>query len=399
MIIGAILFVGGGDDDDPGNQGLVATTVSGTATEDSGSILESATNTSTTEATSGPNTATSTSRAVPPTATTEVDDPTATINEEPEEVDPTEAETDTEDHEDTEPTEEPVESVPDPTEEPPLVGDFGTLPPAQVVSGGTSRTLNLDFELATSLSNSPSSAIVYLLEFPAWTESDVESLAANLGLDGEVEGGPGNYQVFGSTAEIYFSGSTIQYVYTGTLPDLELGSDSAVIQSASDWIYANGFIGGDLDGGAVIGRDDEAGRAVVLFRPADVSPVLSFVPSATVTIGPGGTVVEARIRWPSDYIGSEYGLWSGDTLWNRILAGQGSVEADLSGVAGSGALSGTMAVYEIWIAYSYAGSPGSDEYLVPLVVFSGEATINETGDVVPVSIYVPAVAGQSTPQG
>jgi hypothetical protein len=58
-----------------------------------------------------------------------------------------------------------------------------------------------------------------------------------------------------------------------------------------------------------------------------------------------------------------------------------------------------LTVYDISLAYSYAGSPGSDEYLVPLVIFSGEATINETGDVVPVSIYVSAIAGQATPQG
>ena len=54
--------------------------------------------------------------------------------------------------------------------------------------------------------------------------------------------------------------------------------------TASDWIYANGFISDDLDGGAIIGRDDDAGRAVVLFQPAAVSPVLSFTPNATVTI-------------------------------------------------------------------------------------------------------------------
>jgi hypothetical protein len=58
-----------------------------------------------------------------------------------------------------------------------------------------------------------------------------------------------------------------------------------------------------------------------------------------------------------------------------------------------------MTVYSVSVAYSYAGSPSGDEYLVPLVVFSGEATINETGDVIPVSIYVAAIAGQATPQG
>jgi hypothetical protein len=312
-IIGVLLFTGGGDDDGDDQRGIVGE-VTSTSTTESLLVTPDDTSTSTTTSTTGANTVTSTTGAVPPTATTEDDDPTATNTEEAVETEPTGSQGEEEPTDEAEPTEEPVDEGPDPNEEPPFIGDFGTLPPAQIVSGGLTRSLSLDYELATSLGNAPSSAPVYLLEFPAWAESDVASIADNLGLDGAVEGGPGNFQVVGSTAEIYFSGPTIQYVYTGSLPDLPLGDDANVIQAASDWIYANGFISGDLDGGVIIGRDDDAGRAVVLFRPADVSPVLSFVPSATVTIGPGGSVVEARIRWPSNYIGSEYGFWSGDTL-------------------------------------------------------------------------------------
>jgi hypothetical protein len=397
-IIDLILFTGGGDDEPNDQRGLVGEQTA-TATGESSPAAPSQASTSTSTTTTGTSTASSTTGIVPPTATSDIEDPTSTTAEETDEPEPTETEDLAVVPSESEPTEAPEDEEPAPTEEAPSVGDFGTLPPAQIVSGGLSRSLDLDYDLATSLANTPSSAPVYLLEFPAWDESDVATIADNLGLDGEVEGGPGNYQVVGSTAEIYFSGPTIQYVYTGSLPDLPLGDDANIIQSASDWIYANGFIGGDIDGGVIIGRDDDAGRAVVLFRPADVSRVLSFVPSATVTVGPGGTVVEARIRWPSNYIPSDYGLWSGDTLWNRVLAGQGAVEADLSGVGGSGALSGVMTVYDVSIAYSYAGDPSGDEYLVPLVVFSGEATINETGDVVQVSIYVAAIAGQATPQG
>jgi len=397
LIIGLILFAGQGDDGDD-QQGIVVGEVTSTATKQSTVTqpVVTPTSTSTTESTNPPPTPTSMTRLTQPTVTTADAEPTA-MAEVDEQLAPTETEEDP--TEAVEPTEEPEIVEPEPTEEAPVVGEFGMLPPAQIVSGGLSRSLDLEYEMAASLSSSPSSAPVYLLEWPAWTEDDVATIAANLGMDGEIEGGPGNYQVFGSTAQIIFSGAEIQYAYTSSLPDLELGSDADVIQSASSWIYANGFISDDLDGGVVIGRDDDAGRAVVRFKPAQVSPVLSFTPAATVTVGPGGTIVQANIRWPSDYIGSEYGLWSGDTLWNRVLAGEGAIEADLSSVSGSGALSGVMTVYDISIAYSYAGSPGSDEYLVPLVIFSGEATLNETGDVVPVSIYVAAIAGQATPQG
>lgn len=394
LVIGIVLF-SGGDDNGNNQQGLVAGEATSSTTDGAGA-QPSATTTTSSTSTTAPNTATSTTGASAPTSTSEDDVPTATTAvDEVDEPTPTEEEV----AEAPDPTETPVVDDTVPTEEAPFVGDFGTLPPAQIVSGGLSRTLNLDYELAASLSDMPSSAPVYLLEWPVWTEDDVAMIAANLDLDGDIEGGPGNYQVFGSTSEIYFSGATIQYVYTGSLSDLPLGDDGSVIESARSWIYANGFISDDVDGGVIIGRDDDAGRAVVLFKPAQVSPVLSFVPSATVTVGPGGSVVEANIRWPANYVSSEYGLWSGDALWNKVLAGEGSIEADLSSVSGSGALSGTMTVYDISIAYSYAGSQDSDEFLVPLVVLSGEATLNENGEVIPVTIYVSAIAGQATPQG
>ena len=410
LVIAVILF-SGGDDNDNGQQGVTVGEATGTSMQETAAVQPGVTRTSTDttpNTTTAPITATSTTGEGAPTATIADVEPTETTAPEDEEPVPTQAEEASVDEpepteepaiEEQEPTEEPVVEEPELTEEPPAIGDFGTLPPAQIVSGGLSRTLNLDYEVATSLSDLPSSAPVYLLEWPAWTADDVATIAANLGIEGAVEGGPGSFQVFGTTSEMYFSGPTVQYVYTGSLPELPLGDDASVIESARSWIYANGFISDDVDGGLVIGRDDDAGRAVVLFKPAQVSPVLSFLPSATVTVGPGGSVIESNIRWPAGYVGSEYGLWSGDALWNKVLAGEGSVEADLSAVGGSGVLSGTLTVYSVSIAYSYAGTPGSDEFLVPLVVFSGEATLIETGDVVPVSIYVSAIAGQATPQG
>ncbi|MEX2314949.1 MAG: hypothetical protein WD628_04465 [Thermomicrobiales bacterium] len=391
LVIGLILFSSRGDDDN--NPGVGFSDATSTATtvasvpQPSATVAAAATQTETGPTTNNPtSTFVSTATAgANPTETTEIDTVEPTPTDESADAEP-------------EPTDSPPTEVPEPTEEP-LVGEFGNLPPAQIVSGGLSRPLDLDYELGISLDDTPSTAPVYLMEWPAWTEDDVATIAASLDLEGEIEGGPGNYQVFGATSELYFSGPTIQYVFTGDIPDVALGNDAVVIRTARSWIYANGFINDDLDGGSVIGRDDDAGRAVVLFKPAEPSPLLAFVPSATVTVGQGEIVIEANIRWPTNYVTSDYGLRSGDELWNTVLAGEGSIEADLSGVGGNGALSGTLTIHSVAIAYSYAGSSGSNEYLVPLIVFSGEAVLNESDTVVPVSIYVPAVYGQSTPQG
>ncbi len=397
LLIIAVIVFARRDNNDDDQQGIVVSQSTSTVPATSAQNSPTETNTTETGPTTSANTATTTTASTTSasTATETNTDPSAPTPD-ADEPEPTATEEEVVDVED--PTETTGSNEPLPTEEPPFIGEFGTLPPAQIVSGGLARPLNLDYDLATSL-DVPESAPVYRLEWPVWTEEDVATISANLDLDGEIEGGPGNYQVFGSASEIYFNGPTIQYVYTGSLPPLPLGTDGSVIESARSWIYANGFISDDLDGGVVIGRDDDAGRAIVLFKPAQVSPVLSFLPSATVTIGPGGSVIEANIRWPSNYVGADYGLWSGDTLWNKVLAGEASIQADLSEIGGSGTLTGTLSVYDVSIAYSYASSSGGSEYLVPLIVFSGEATLNETGDVVSVSIYVSAIAGQATPQG
>jgi hypothetical protein len=82
-----------------------------------------------------------------------------------------------------------------------------------------------------------------------------------------------------------------------------------------------------------------------------------------------------------------------------VLAGEGAIEADLTQVPGEGELTGTLTVHTISIAYSYAGSPAGDEFLVPLLVFSGDARLGEFDLTVPVSIYLPAVFGQAAPRG
>ncbi len=183
LIIGMILFAGRGNDGD-GQQGVVVGQVTNTATSQSNTAQPGTTSTSTrtAEATSPPNTSTSTTGVPAPTATGENAEPTSMAEVEEQSI-PTEPEADP--TEESEPTEEPVVEEPEPTEEAPFVGEFGTLPPVQIVSGGLSRSLDLEYEMAASLSASPSSALVYLLDWPAWTEDDVATIAANLGLDGE----------------------------------------------------------------------------------------------------------------------------------------------------------------------------------------------------------------------
>jgi hypothetical protein len=307
-------------------------------------------------------------------------------------------------------TEEPVESESTETPQPenpqtatsteePTVGDFGTLPPAQIVSGGLARNVDLDYELGISLDSVPSSAAAYRFVWAGWSPEEAASVAAKVGITADVDGSGGSYEIIGNEGELYISRTVVQYVNLRAPVGGMLEDNATVIENARIWLANSGITAGNVGPGSLIGRDDAAQRAVILFKPTNPAPLLAFYPSATVTIGPGGDVREANIRWPDGFVSSDYGMRSANQIWNDILAGEGSIEADLSDIPGSGPISGTFTVYAVSVAYSYAMAMDGSEYLVPLVVFSGEIFADEYGTSVPAWIYIQGIYGQSAPRG
>lgn len=320
-----------------------------------------------------PNTATSTEE---PTATEEeIEEPTSTP--EPEEPEPT-----------------PTEPEPEPTTEP-LEGDFGFLPPAQLPSGGAASRLTLSYQLGMSLEALPTSGTVYELIWPSYTFDDVVLARDQLGLGGDViEEGVGVYRVEGDVGSLYVSPAEIVYYSAGGAAAGELPGDGEAIDNAWEWVSLSGFIPGEMDGGEVVARDEDSGRVVVKFRPVAPQPNLAPNPAATVTIGPGGTVLEVRIAWPSSMTPSEYGYTDPLAIWEAIQAGQGFLEADLSSIFATGPLSGTATIYDYWTAYTLAGSPGGGQYLVPVIRFEGTARIDQTGDEITIFVSIPVVWAQ-----
>lgn len=315
------------------------------------------------------------------------------------------AETPTDEAVSEEPTEEPVAEEPEPTEPPvdepeeePVVGDFGQLPPVQIVSGGLSRSLDLSYEIDTSTYGTPDMASVYSVDWYDWTVDEVTAIAASLGINGTAEDlGAGSVEVIGDNAELYAGPTALQYVSYDPAAGDALEDDGTLVATASAWLTGHGIIGSYLGDGAVIGRDETSQIAVVQFKPTEPSPLLAFWPSASVTLAPGGVVREADIRWPGAYAVSDYSLRSLNSMWNDVLAGEGAMEGDLSALPGSGPASGTFTVTDVGLAYSYASGDG--DYLVPLVVFYGEAYFAEYDTSVPLQIYVTAVAAQDNPAG
>lgn len=299
-------------------------------------------------------------------------------------------------------------ATPTPTVAPtptPLIGDYGNLPSADIPSGTPgSRRLNLTFHLNMSLSDIPQQAPVYELQPRTWTQADVETLAKSLGIAGNVtDQGNGSFSVTGN-GSLYISSSLVQYIAaqaSGTpSSNLALPQNAALVQTAREWIIRQNLLGATIGPGTVISRDENLNIAQVQFKPVEPAQLLSAIPSANITINGSGAVIEAYIRWPASMPRSTYGLRPASALWSDATSGMGYVEVDDSALpAGTGALPGDATITSTAIAYTTAGAPETKQYLVPLVVFEGQATVTGVSNPIPISIYVPAVAAQSAPRG
>ncbi len=320
-----------------------------------------------------------------PSATVALEDPTSTDEplDEPTETpppDPTET---------LEP--EPTEDDPDATALP-IEGDFGFLPPAQLPSGGVSSRLDLEYQLGMSLEALPVSGNVFLLDWPLYSYEDVEAARDNLGLQGEiVEQGVNVFRVESDRGTLFVSPTEVDFRAAGFSEGSDLPDDPTAIAIAREWVELSGFTTGEMDSGEVVGRDEDLERVVVKLRPVAPQPNLAPNPAATVNIGPGGTVLEVRISWPSEFIPSAYGYSDPLDIWQAVQSGQGFLEADVSGVFATGQLTGVATIADYSTAYTLAGNAATEQFLTPLLRFEGTARIDQTGDVIPVFVSIPVV--------
>jgi hypothetical protein len=359
-------------------------------------------------ATADPSTPTDTgSNPTPRTFPTLTPDPTSTQDpdssastEQPDTDDQAES-TETGDETDTgssdPPDEEPTvpgEEPPPPVEEP-VAGDFGFLPAPQLPSGGAGQSLVLEYQLATSLELVPLTATVYEIAWPSYSMADVERMAANIGVDGEViSQGDGVFNVQGSEASLFVAPTIIEYGAYAAGSGGPLPSSDVAVDAAWSWFASLGVDGVAPGNGRVIAVEEVAGLSIVALTPGSPAPNLAPTPSARVKVSAGGIVEEATIVWPAALYGSDYGLRSGIDVWEDLRNGLAFVSADLSQ---SGGGSATMNVTDISIEYTIAGSPWDRQFIVPLVVFGGTADVN--GVSVYVSAYVPAIYHQENPLG
>jgi hypothetical protein len=335
------------------------------------------------EGQASPTTMTSPTSQVAPTVT-----PSSTLPATPTEADPVTQE--------STPTEEPAEPTPGDEISTPLpepeMGDFGELPSPLLPSGGPASALDLSYQLDMSLTDLPSTATVYQILWPSFSLSDAETAAANLGITGAViEEAPGAFRAGDDFGALYVSPREVNYSAFVDNDGEVLPDQATAIQIGLEWLGTTALLGVAIGEGSVVAVEEETGVMVVEFRPAEPAPNLAPTPSAVVTIGRDGVVLNARLQWPQDYAVSDYGLAAPDQIWQAVNNETGYLEADLTNLTGEGSLSGTMTITGYSVAYTLAGS----DYLSPVIRFEGIVRLDETSEEVPAAVSVPAIYHQA----
>lgn len=294
------------------------------------------------------------------------------------------------------PTPSPTEAQVEPT---PAIGAFGPLPPGNMASGSaTGQALDLTYHLDMSKSAIPGSAAAYQLSPRQWSQGTVSGIASSLDIGGDVTSqGSNSYSASGSGGSLFVSGNTLQYSSgsaatptAGSLPAAEV-----LVQQARQWLVNHQILTSNVGSGYVSNENSANAQATVVIQPADPSNLLGLTPSASVTLNAGGDVLQANVQWPAGLTPSNYGFRSANSLWDDVTSGRSYVQIGQG--APSGTLTGDVSITSASVAYTSATGQGGQQYLVPLVVFSGQGSFQGTS--VAISVYVSAVNAQLSPRG
>lgn len=247
----------------------------------------------------------------------------------------------------------------------------------------------------------PQEAPVYQLNWKEPTQARTERIAENLGIEGEVnDRGNGSFDIQGDQ-ELYVSTGLVQFFSPDQPEEGELPEDETAIGFAREWLRTAGLLPNNVDNGKVVSRSDETQRVIVQFIPLEPENMVAAYPSAVVTIGPGGEVIEASVRWPVIDRYDIYQLRDPKDAWAEVSSGEAFLDVQLpEGVADEeGVVKGRATYSAIEIGYTTAGLPGGDQYLQPVYIFVGRFVPEGSDSSYRIRAYVSAVANSGAPVG
>ncbi len=222
-----------------------------------------------------------------------------------------------------------------------------------------------------------------------------------MGIDGEVDDRGADTFVVSGNGDLFVTPALIQYISAEPTAEGAPPSDEEADALARDWLRQSCLFPPDLGDGTVVSRTEESSRVVVLFTPAEPEPLLAAYPSITVSLGPGGTVLEASSRWASILQEDRFQLRAAEEAWRQIERGEGYIEATFGeeSFPQGTEIVGTAEYTSISIGYTTAGLPGEEQFLEPVFVFTGRVTPEGADQSYPVRAFVPALADSGSPVG
>ncbi|MCA9858928.1 MAG: hypothetical protein KC438_04360 [Thermomicrobiales bacterium] len=274
-------------------------------------------------------------------------------------------------------------------------------PPDLPTSNQQGFRFEIDSTSQINLDAVPREAAVYRLDWKEATERRTARIAEKLGIEGEInDRGNGTYDIQGDQ-ELYVSPGLVQFFSPDQPEEGDLPEDEAAIGFAREWLRTAGLLPNNVDNGTVVSRSDETRRVIVQFIPLEPANLIAAYPSAVVTIGPGGDVIEASVRWPEINRYDVYQLRDPKDAWAEVSSGEAFLDLQLpEGVADDqGVVRGQATYSSIEIGYTTSGLPGGEQYLQPVYIFVGRFVPEGSDSSYRIRAYVSAVANSGAPVG
>lgn len=273
---------------------------------------------------------------------------------------------------------------------------FGTLPP---VAPFTTQPPNLalTYELSGPLTGGAPTADVFRVTWAAPTVAQVDGLARKLGLTGPVrQPKAGTYTVDGN-GKLTVDARATFYVPVGAMVSAAPFSDEkAAVSSARGWLASHDFLPPDA-GPVDVQRGPD--YTDITFHPRTLPEILSGSPGVRLRIGEDGGVREVNRAWPTLLTPGAYDLIPLDTAWQQAPQ-RGVTEIQLpSGVTVPPNTAARAVIDNVSVAYTLATASNGNDYLQPVYLFSGKATIPGQTAQADVRVAVPAVRDAQQPAG
>ena len=276
------------------------------------------------------------------------------------------------------------------------------LPPADLP---TMNEQGYVFEITSTYSGSldtlPQTAPVFNMNAATYNATQAQQFADQLGIGQAVtDNGGGSFSATGE-GRLFVSPGLVQFISSVAVEEGGLPGDTESVAYAREWLRQTNLLPADIGEGRIEAKVASPPRVIVSFRPVQPSPLISSIPGISVTLGPNGVILEASIRWATLSQGDTYQLTTGVNAWSDVENRRSYVNVALPAEqfpAGS-VIKGTADYSSASIIYTSSGIPGEQQYLQPVIAFSGRLTPEGSTSSYAITSYVPGLINSNQPVG